>query len=111
MRTASTRRQIRCGRNWKENGDMVVIILESVPPTLRGELTRWLIEPHPGTFVGRVSAMVRERLWMKCCRARRDGGVIMIWSTNNEQGFSMLMQGYTRRRLVDYEGLLLICKP
>lgn len=90
---------------------MVVFILESVPPTLRGELTRWLIEPHPGTFVGNVSAMVRERLWMKCCRARREGGVILIWSTNNEQGFSMLMHGCTRRRLVDYEGLLLICKP
>ena len=25
---------------------MVVIILEKVAPSLRGELTRWLIEPH-----------------------------------------------------------------
>ncbi len=89
---------------------MVVIILESVPTSLRGELTRWLIEPHPGTFVGHVSAMVRERLWHKVCRARRSGGVIMIWSTNNEQRFAIQMHGCTKRKIVDYEGLLLICK-
>ena len=46
---------------------MVVIILEKVSPALRGELTRWLIEPHPGVFVGHVSGMVRDRLWEKCC--------------------------------------------
>ena len=90
---------------------MVVIILESVSPSLRGELTRWLIEPHAGTFVGHVSAMVREKLWEKCCRARREGGVIMVWSTNNEQRFAILMHGCTKRRLVDYEGIRLICKP
>ena len=32
---------------------MVVMVLEKVPVSLRGELTRWLIEPHPGVFVGR----------------------------------------------------------
>lgn len=90
---------------------MVVFILESVPPSLRGELTRWLIEPHPGTFVGHVSAMVREQLWSKCYRARRDGGVVLIWSTNNEQRFAIKMHGCTKRKLVDYEGLVLVCKP
>ncbi len=41
---------------------MVVIILEKVPAGLRGELTRWLLELKAGVFVGKVSAMVRERL-------------------------------------------------
>ena len=44
---------------------MVVLILERVPPGLRGELTRWFLEPQAGVFVGRVSAAVRERLWEK----------------------------------------------
>ena len=35
---------------------MVVLILQSVRPSLRGELTRWLIQPAAGVFVGRVSA-------------------------------------------------------
>ena len=35
---------------------MMVIILKKAPARLRGELTRWLIEPRPGVVVDRVSA-------------------------------------------------------
>jgi CRISPR-associated protein Cas2 len=90
---------------------MVVIILEKVPTSLRGELTRWLIEPHTGVFVGHVNAMVRDRLWDKCCEARRTGGVVQIWSTNTEQRFEMRMAGATKRSVVDFDGLQLICVP
>jgi len=41
---------------------MVVLILEKVPRSLRGELTRWMIEVDTGIFVGRLSAMVRDLL-------------------------------------------------
>lgn len=90
---------------------MVVIILESVPTSVRGELTRWLIEPHPGVFVGHVSGMVRDRLWERCCRSCKDGGVVQIWSTNTEQRFKIRMYGNTRRSVVDWEGLQLIRIP
>lgn len=87
---------------------MVVIILEKVSPSLRGELTRWLIEPHPGVFVGHVSGMVRDRLWDKCCERLRAGGVVQLWSTNNEQRFAIRSAGDTKREVVDFEGLSLI---
>jgi CRISPR-associated protein Cas2 len=90
---------------------MIVIILEKVPLRLRGELTRWLLEPRNGVFVGHVNAMVRERLWEKCCKARGAGGVIQLWSTNNEQRFAMRTNGDTSRRVVDLEGLQLIQIP
>jgi CRISPR-associated protein Cas2 len=90
---------------------MVVIILESVPTSLRGELTRWLIEPHPGVFVGHLSGMVRDRLWEKCCQKVKEGGVLQLWSTNNEQRFTLRTFGATRRELVDFEGLQLIRLP
>jgi len=90
---------------------LVVLILETVPVGLRGELTRWLIEPHPGVFVGHVSALVRDRLWTKCCQGSRTGGVVQIWSTNNEQRLAMRSYGTTRRQIVDYEGLQLIRVP
>ena len=90
---------------------MLVMILESVPPALRGELTSWLIEPHTGVFVGHVSAMVREKLWDKCLFAKLDGGIIQIWSTNTEQRFEMRMVGHTQRQLRDYDGLQLVCIP
>jgi len=82
-----------------------------VPIGLRGELTRWLIEPHPGVFVGHVSAMVRDRLWAKCCQGMKNGGVVQIWSTNNEQRFSVRSYGATKREIIDYEGLQLVRIP
>ena len=42
---------------------MVVLFMEHVPPSLRGKLSRWMIEPRAGVFVGSISAMVREKLW------------------------------------------------
>ena len=42
---------------------MVILILECVPSSLRGELTRWMLELKAGVFVGTMSAMVRDRLW------------------------------------------------
>ena len=90
---------------------MLVMILERVSPALRGELTRWLIEPHAGVFVGRVSALVREKLWWKCVKAQGVGGVIQIWSTNTEQRFAMRKAGDTARRIVDFDGIQLIRIP
>ncbi len=91
---------------------MIVMILERTPAALRGELSRWLIEPHTGVFVGHVNAMVRERLWAKCCKAAgATGGVLQIWSTNTEQRFAMRLNGTTQRSLVDMEGIQLVCIP
>ena len=90
---------------------MVVMVLERVPVSLRGELTRWLIEPYPDVFIGHVNAMVRDRLWDKCCQAKATGGVMQAWSTNNEQGFRIRVAGTTKRDVVDFDGLQLIRVP
>ena len=90
---------------------MIVMVLEKVSPSLRGELTRWLVEVKSGVFVGHVSARVRDKLWQKCCEAKRAGGVTQIWSTNTEQRYKMRMCGDTQREVVDFEGLQLIRIP
>jgi CRISPR-associated protein Cas2 len=90
---------------------MIVMILEKVTASLRGELTRWLIEPHTGVFVGHVNAMVRQRLWDKCCKAAGSGGVVQIWSTNTEQHFAMRLFGNTQRSIIELEGLQLVKVP
>jgi CRISPR-associated protein Cas2 len=90
---------------------MVVLILERVPPGLRGELTRWLLEPKAGVFVGRVSALVRDKLWEKACKNAKDGGCLMIHTTNNEQGFQMKSWGRTARVIEDFDGLSLVRMP
>lgn len=91
---------------------MVVLILERVTPGLRGELTRWMLEPNPTVFVGTLSAMVRDRLWDKIAdKLGSVGAATMIWSSDTEQGFSMRTLGDTARVVVDFEGLQLVQKP
>lgn len=90
---------------------MVLVILEKVPPGLRGELTRWMLEPKSGVFVGSVSGMVRERLWEKLCDESRNGSCVMIHSDNTEQGFSIRIKGEPSREVVDFEGLFLVRVP
>ena len=90
---------------------MVVIVLERVPPSLRGELTRWMLELRPGVFVGRVSAMVRDRLWEMVCRGMKGGAGLLVHNADNEQGFAIRFWGETSRSVVDFEGLQLIRVP
>ncbi len=89
---------------------MIVLILERVSTGLRGELTRWLLEPKAGVFVGDVSALVREKLWEKVCREMKDGAGMLLHSAEGEQGLAMRLWGIRDRTIVDYEGLWLIRK-
>ena len=90
---------------------MVVMMLERVTPSLRGELTRWLLEPRTGVFVGNVSALVRDRLWERVCRKMGEGGGILVHNTDNEQGYAMRLWGTPNREVVDFEGLSLVRVP
>jgi len=90
---------------------MIVMILEKVTPSLRGELTCWLLEPRSGVYVGHVTARVRDKLWDHCVKRSRGGGVIQAWSTNTEQRFIMRMEGETSRQLIAVEGLQLVLVP
>jgi CRISPR-associated protein Cas2 len=90
---------------------MVVLILERVPPGLRGELTRWFLEPKAGVFVGSVSVIVRDKLWEKACGQAGEGGCVMMYSSNNEQGFRVRSCGETARSMEDFEGLFLVRMP
>ena len=87
---------------------MIVISIENAPIPIRGELSKWLIELKPGVFVGNVSADVRDRLWEKLENCKENIDAIMVFSTNNEQGFSMKMQGDPHRSVVDFDGVSLV---
>lgn len=90
---------------------MTIFVLERVPVSLRGELTRWLLEPHTGVFVGRPSALVRDKLWGLICEKQGKGAALMVWTSDSEQGFSMRTSGATARQLRDFEGLTLVSRP
>ncbi len=90
---------------------MVVIVLERVPPGLRGELTRWMLELRAGVFVGKMSAMVRDKLWEEVCRGMKGDAGIMVHSSDGEQGFAVTFWSTTSRSVVDFDGLTLIRVP
>ena len=90
---------------------MVVLILERVTPGLRGELTRWLIQPKTGVFVGRLPARVRDKLWERVIRSRRGGAAILLHSDDTEQGFSVRTAGDPSKTMTDFDGLWLPKTP
>jgi CRISPR-associated protein Cas2 len=90
---------------------MVILICEKVPDGLRGELSRWMIEPKTNVFVGRMSALVRDKLWQRVQDKLKGGAAIMAYPTNTEQGFTIKSCGDTTRELVSYDGLMLVKIP
>jgi CRISPR-associated protein Cas2 len=87
---------------------MTVIVLERVPASLRGELSRWLLEPHPRVFVGKPSALVRNKLWELIADKLKGGAALMVYSSATEQGYTMVTSGNTARQLRDFEELFLV---
>lgn len=88
---------------------MTVLLLDKVRPSVRGELSRWMVEPRAGVFVGRLSAAVRDRLWARLCREAGDeAGCTMITHAANEQGYRIQSVGNPSRLVVDFDGLQLV---
>lgn len=88
----------------------MVLILTACPPGLRGYLTRWLLEASPGVFVGRLSARVRENLWDLVVAERKQGKALLIYSTNNEQGYAVRSAGH-KWNPIELEGMTLLQHP
>ena len=89
---------------------MTVIILENAKPSVRGQLTRWMLEIKSGVFVGTLSSRVRDKLWTLVKARNARGGCILIARARNEQGFDIRTHGDTSRQIIDNEGLKLIRK-
>ncbi|MBF0146143.1 MAG: type I-E CRISPR-associated endoribonuclease Cas2 [Magnetococcales bacterium] len=87
---------------------MLVIVVENVPPRLRGRLAIWLLEVRPGVYVGNLSKRVREMIWNQVETALEDGNAIMIWNTNTESGYDLLTLGKNRRIPVELDGIKLV---
>lgn len=87
---------------------MLVIVVENVPPRLRGRLAVWLLEIRAGVYVGDYSAKVREHIWDQVEKGIDDGNAVMAWRTNNEAGFDFVTLGTNRRIPVELDGTKLV---
>ncbi len=87
---------------------MLVIVVENIPPRLRGRLAVWLVEVRAGVYVGDTSRKVREMIWSQVEQGLGEGNAVMAWSTNTESGFDFLTLGPNRRMPVELDGLKLV---
>ena len=87
---------------------MLVIVVENVPPRLRGRLAVWLLEIRAGVYVGNLSRRVREMIWRTVEEGLGEGNAIMAWSTNTETGFDFQTLGRNRRIPVELDGIKLV---
>ena len=89
---------------------MIVIMLTSCPPALRGDLTKWLQEVNTGVYVGKVSARVRDALWTRISENSKTGKATMVYSANNEQGMKFRIHN-TSWEPIDFDGVTLLMRP
>jgi CRISPR-associated protein Cas2 len=87
---------------------MLAIVVESVPPRLRGRLAVFLLEIRAGVYIGDVSKRVREMLWEQVVSFIGDGNAVMAWTTNTESGFDFCTHGPNRRLPVEMDGFKLV---
>ena len=89
---------------------MIVLTLVDSPPSLRGDLTKWLQEISPGVYVGQVSTRVRDELWERVKGSIKKGRATLVYSTNNEQRMDFRVHN-TSWEPIDFDGLKLLLRP
>ncbi|MGD9975924.1 MAG: type I-E CRISPR-associated endoribonuclease Cas2e [Desulfatirhabdiaceae bacterium] len=87
---------------------MLAIVVENVPPRLRGRLAVWLLEVRAGVYVGKVSSRIRDMIWQQVQIGIEHGNAVMVWSTNTESGFDFLTLGPNRRIPLEMDGVKLV---
>lgn len=89
---------------------MTVVTLSKVPPSLRGDLTKWMQEIATGVYVGNFNTRVREQLWDRIKQNVGTGEATISYANRNELGYQF--ETYrTHRQNVSYDGIPLVMVP
>lgn len=88
---------------------MMVIVLETAPPRLRGRLAVWLLEVRAGVYVGDYNRRIRQYIWNQVVEGIEDGNAVLIWrDLGQEAGFQFETLGKNRRVPVEFDGVRLV---
>jgi CRISPR-associated protein Cas2 len=90
---------------------MCVLRVEAIPPALRGNVSRWMVEVAAGVWVGRPSARVREGIWNRIKAHADSGSAVLIVADGSELGAAMRVHGDPHRILLDFDGIDLPARP
>lgn len=87
-----------------------VITVKNAPPSLRGDLTKWMQEIATGVYVGNFNTKVREQLWNRVENSVGHGEATISYSFRNEIGYQFATIN-AQREVVDYDGIPLVLLP
>lgn len=89
---------------------LTVITMTNCPPSLRGDLTKWMQEIATGVYVGNFNSRIREELWKRIEDSVGNGSVTMSFSSQNEIGYDFKTI-HSHREVVYLDGLPLVSIP
>lgn len=73
-------------------------------------MSRLAIEIKAGVFIATINARVRDQLWKRITEEWKNPA-ILLYSTNNEQGYEIRTFGDPEREAIDFDGITLLAKP
>lgn len=89
---------------------MLILIGERLESGLAGWLSHFLLEVAPQTFVGVVSARVRNEILQVVPRKLAGGALTVVYTARNEQGYIIKTYGETTYQVEDFDGLTLMAR-
>jgi len=94
---------------------MTVLVANDVPPSIRGHLKRWFVEPRPNVFVGTLNKRTHDNVIRYIQRnAPLSFGFICISSSPNCQGYTIERFGHygvSGWDAVEFSGIQLVAPP
>ena len=63
---------------------LTVLTLKNVPPSLKGDLTKWMQEIATGVYIGNFNSKIRDKLWERIQDAVGSGEATMSYPMRNE---------------------------
>lgn len=87
-----------------------VITLTNVPPSLRGDLTKWMQEIAIGVYVGQFNPKIREALWERVTKSLDKGEATLSYHCQSELAYEFKTIN-TKREIVEWDGIPLVKIP
>lgn len=89
---------------------LTVITLKNSPPSLRGDLTKWMQEISTGVYVGNFNTKIRQELRERVVESVGSGEATMTYSARNEIGYKFETHN-SNKITIDFEGIPLVLTP
>lgn len=89
---------------------LTVITLKNSPPSLRGDLTKWMQEISIGVYVGNFNTKIREELRDRVVESVGSGEATMTYAYRNEIGYKFETHN-SNKISIDFDGIPLVFTP